>query len=247
MLPVTLGFAASFAGQTGVLAPGGGMKQILPWLVGAVVFVLRMTCRIRTHDDPRPQLRAGGMTYVYAALHAHQVSAIVGSEHGTGAMVSRSSDGQILIPALKIAGCVPVRGSGGKPHKGGVTALQRLIRHVAEGRPAFLAVDGPRGPRGHVHGGVGLLAQKTGSAVVTVVAVPSRRWIFAKTWDRLQLPLPLSTIDLYFSKPLFPKPEESLETFARRIADRLSELERQHDPSEAPAAQLEPRRSARAA
>ena len=220
------------------------MKQILPWLVGALVFVLRMTCRVRAHNDPRPQLRSGGISYVYAALHAHQVSAIVSAERGTGAMVSRSSDGQIIVPALKIAGCVPVRGSGGKPRKGGVTALQQLIRYIAAGQPAFLAIDGPRGPRGHVHGGVGLLAQKTGSAVLTVVAVPSRRWIFARTWDRLQLPLPLSTIDLYFAAPMYPKPEESLESFTGRLAQRLSELERQHDPSEASALKPELSRAA---
>lgn len=223
------------------------MKRILSWLVGAAILMLRMTCRVRTHNDPRSRLRASGVSYVYAALHAHQIAAVVTSEPGTGAMVSRSADGQILVPTLKIAGCVPVRGSGGKPHKGGFTALQRLIKHVSAGHPAFLAIDGPRGPRGHVHGGVGLLAQKTDSAVVTVVAIPSRRWVMAKTWDRLQLPAPFSTIHLYFSEPLSPESDEPLERFARRVGKSLVELERRHDPSEASAAQASPSASYRAA
>jgi hypothetical protein len=46
-----------------------------------------------------------------AFLHAHQLSIIIGSEPGTAAMVSRSRDGQLVVPALKLAGCVVFRGS----------------------------------------------------------------------------------------------------------------------------------------
>ena len=97
----------------------------------------------------------------------------------------------------------------------------------------MLAVDGPRGPRGVVQKGVGLLARKANAAVIAAVLVPSRRWILTGSWDRTQIPKPFSTIDGYMSEPLIPEPDESLDEFAKRVEVALNQLEAQYDPSEA--------------
>lgn len=208
------------------------LLRLVGWLIGIAVFILRMTCRIRVHDDPRPALTAAGTGHVFAMLHAHQVGASMGAERGTGAMVSRSADGEIIIPALRVGGHIPIRGSSGS-RKGGATALQALMDHVKGGRPAILAVDGPRGPRGSVQKGIGLLARKTDTAVLAVIAVPSRRWIIRQTWDRLQVPKPFSAIHYYFAEPLFPELNEPLEQFAQRVQASLNRLEVSFDPAEA--------------
>lgn len=150
-------------------------------------------------------------------------------------MVSRSADGQILIPSLRVRGIVPIRGSSNDRgrDKGGRSGLDALIKHVHSGRPAYLAVDGPRGPRGHVHKGVALLSQRTGAAIVVLVPIPSRRWILIKAWDRLQIPKPFSTIDGYFAETIHPDPKESLEAYGERIERALNALERRRDPAEA--------------
>lgn len=149
-------------------------------------------------------------------------------------MVSRSADGQIIVPALRVRGVVPVRGSGARRgvEKGGHAALRALIEHVAGGAPAYLAVDGPRGPRGDVHKGIAVLARETRAVVVTLVAVPTRRWTLG-SWDRLQIPKPFAQIDAYFGKPLVFAPEENAESFCTRVAEVLYRLESQHDPAEA--------------
>ena len=150
-------------------------------------------------------------------------------------MVSRSLDGQIIVPALRVRGVVPVRGSGGKGRgtgRGGREALDALIEHVQGGRPAYLAVDGPRGPRGHVHKGVAVMARQCDAAVLPMVAVPARRWIL-RSWDRLQIPKPFSAIDGYFAAPIFPAAGETAEQLRQRIEAALLELERKHDPREA--------------
>ncbi len=208
---------------------------IVSWSSALAILCLRYTCRIRVHQDPRASLRESGQPYIYAVLHAHQVAAIMDSEPGTGAMVSRSADGQIIVPILRLSGCVPVRGSSGKhgQDKGGRAALDALVEHVTAGRPGYLAVDGPRGPRGRVHKGVALLARRTGAAVVTIVPIPSRRWILSRSWDRLQIPKPFARIDGYCGAPLTMRPEESLDEFARRIEQTLGDLEQKHVPGEA--------------
>lgn len=100
--------------------------------------------------------------------------------------------------------------------KVGRRPFQSLIRHVLNGNGAMMAVDGPRGPRGAVQKGIGLLAQKTNAAVLMAVAVPSRRWIFRRTWDQFQLPKPFSCIDVHLSDPLWPAAGESLDRFTER-------------------------------
>ena len=214
------------------------MKWLASWAVALAISFLRNTCRIRTFDDPRDQLRASGQRYVYSILHAHQVAIVIGAEPGTGAMVSRSADGEMIVPALRIRGCIPVRGSGNGRrvggNKGGSTALLALINHVRGGRPAVLAVDGPKGPRNFVQRGITTLATEADAVVLNVITIPSRRWILSKTWDRLQIPKPFSTINAYFAEPLKKRPEENAEQFRQRIEDSMRELEARFDAEEAP-------------
>ncbi len=212
------------------------MKPLLPriagWLVGFYVLLLQRTCRLRFHNDCREALASQGVRYVCGSLHAHQISCMLGAERGTAAIVSRSNDGEMVVPMLRMTGHVPIRGSSGTGRKGGATALQSLIKHVLGGGGAMLAVDGPRGPRGSVQRGIAMLAQKTDAAVLMAVGVPKRRWVIRKTWDQFQIPLPFCAIDLYMSEPLICKPGEPLELFTKRIEMALRELEAKYDPAE---------------
>lgn len=209
--------------------------KILAWPLAAAMLVLRATCRVRLHADPRLQLRAESEPYVYAVMHAHQISMAINREHGTAAMVSRSADGDLLIPGFRALGIVPIRGSNRTTGKdrGGRLALDALILHVAGNSPALLAVDGPRGPRNRVRKGIAVLSQQSGAAVLNVIAVPSRRWILRKSWDRLQIPMPFCRIDAYFAAPLRSGSNEGVEPFRRRIEESLNELEAMWDPTEA--------------
>lgn len=214
-------------------------RPVAGWAAAMVVLFLRLTCRIRRHGDPRAELRARSRDYVYSVLHAHQLATVIGAERGTGAMVSQSMDGAILVPSLQLCGVVPVRGSSSKNgrDKGGRAAFQALIEHVTDGSPAYLAVDGPRGPRNRIHKGIALLSMKSGAAVVNVCAVPDRRWILPRTWDRLQIPKPFTTINVFFSEPIALQDGESAEQYRQRIEASLNQLEREHDPDEAKMAQ----------
>jgi len=209
------------------------MKRITPWLVCAAFLLLRWTCRVRFHNDPRSDLRRTGRNYVFAAMHAHQIAALLVSEPESGVMVSRSADGGIMVPVIRLSGCRPVRGSGGKPRKGGSRAMHQMIRHVRGGRPAALTVDGPLGPRGRVHPGILMLAEKTGAKIIPVSVLPTRRIVLQKTWDRFQLPLPGATIDVRFGPPLAPRHGEPLEAAAERLERRLEMLDRRWDPTQA--------------
>lgn len=211
------------------------LRSLGAWLGAVVVLLLWFTCRVRYHNDPRPRLRRQGTPYVYAFLHAHQISTVIAAERGTGAMVSNSADGEVLIPSLRVRGIIPVRGStrSGAETKGGADALAALTKFSRAGAPVYFAVDGPRGPRNHVRRGVAQLAIDAHAAVLVAVAVPSRRWILSKTWERFQIPYPFARIDVFFEQPTVPLEREDVEALRERISTRLNALEMLHDPTEA--------------
>jgi lysophospholipid acyltransferase (LPLAT)-like uncharacterized protein len=199
------------------------------------MLILRATCRVRLHNDPRPTLRADGARYVYSVLHAHQIAAATCRERGTAAMVSQSRDGDFVSLGLKLVGIKTIRGSSRRRGKdnGGLSALSNLVEHVRTGHPAYLAVDGPRGPRNRVHKGIAVLSQQTGAAVLNVVAVPTRRWIFKRSWDRFQIPKPFCRIEIFVAAPIWPQHGEPIEQYRRRIEQSLCQLEILGDPAEA--------------
>ena len=211
------------------------LSQIAGWLLAGIVLVWRLSCRYRIERDPRPGLRAQGRPYAYALLHAHQIAAVfVNDEDRMGAMVSRSADGELLVPSLLVRRVRAVRGSTRKDDrdKGGGEALQRLADLLRQRVPVLLAVDGPRGPRNHVHKGVAKLALETGAAVLPTMVLPSRRFFLGKTWDRMQVPQPFSTVRLCFGPPIEPTGGEDPERLRHRIEGALERLEAEQDPLE---------------
>jgi lysophospholipid acyltransferase (LPLAT)-like uncharacterized protein len=102
----------------------------------------------------------------------------VNDDRRMAAMVSRSRDGALLVPSLIVRRVTAVRGSSRSKgcDKGGRKALQGMVDHLRRDTPALLAVDGPKGPRNHVHRGVVDLAVEADAPVLPVVVLPSRRW-----------------------------------------------------------------------
>ncbi|SMP39651.1 hypothetical protein SAMN06265222_101337 [Neorhodopirellula lusitana] len=196
--------------------------------------LIRGSVCLHVVNDQRDRIkRESDRQFIYAILHAHQVAAVALSDPQTGALVSRSRDGDLLVPLLKSCGCVPIRGSSGHGRKGGATALAQLIRHVEQGHPAVIAVDGPKGPRGKVQKGAAMLAQKTGVPILPVVLVPRRRFIFAKAWDRMQIPIPFTRLDCRFGDPIYASDSDDLDQVSLAVEARLASLEQDTDPEEA--------------
>ncbi|QDV84531.1 lysophospholipid acyltransferase family protein [Planctomycetes bacterium TBK1r] len=209
------------------------MNRVLPFLVTGFIWLIRTTCRVRAVNDSRDRLRAAGQPYLYAGLHGQQIAMVVHAEKGAGALVSRSKDGDLIARTLEKTGVIPIRGSSGASRKGGVTALRALVAHVSSGRPACVAVDGPKGPRGIASPGIAMLSQKTGAPVLPMSLIPTKRIVLSRTWDRTQIPLPFCRIDGIFGDPMYPRDGESVAEFTQRIQDELLRLEAAYDPSEA--------------
>lgn len=209
------------------------MNTFIGWILACFMLLLRAVTRGRFVDDPRPALRARKQPYIMAALHAHQVAAVChNDEKGLVAMVSRSTDGDLLVPSLKVRGIIPVRGSSSKKgkDKGGLRALISMGQMMEKGHGAIITVDGPRGPRGAAQPGVAVLGQRLDAAILPVVSVASRYWTLTKTWDRMQIPKPFSSVRIIYGPIIWAKDWPDREALQGEIARALHELEQTHDP-----------------
>lgn len=119
-------------------------------------------------------------------------------------LISHSRDGEIQNKVFRSLGYSVIRGSTGR---GGVRAAVECIRCLKHGGSMAMTPDGPRGPSGEVQGGVMLMAQKSGAALVPVGVSARPRWL-APTWDRYMIPMPFARALFIIGDPIYV-PEES--------------------------------------
>lgn len=168
--------------------------------------VLRLTWRVH-FSDPHGVMEAGrDRPFIICAWHNRLAYAMVTIRESilpkTGrrmaAMVSASKDGAFLVEILRAFDVVPVRGSTSRR---GRQALLELSRQVKAGLHLGITPDGPRGPCYEIQDGILSLAQLTGLPIVPLGCQAGRKVRFG-SWDRFQLPWPLTRCDMAFGEPL---------------------------------------------
>lgn len=168
--------------------------------------MLRFTWRVN-FSDPHGMIEAGrDRPFILCAWHNRLAYAMIAIREGiqpkTGrrmaAMVSASRDGAFLVEILRAFDVEPVRGSTSRR---GRQALLELSRQVKAGLHLGITPDGPRGPCYEIQDGILSLAQLTGLPIVPL-GCQARRKVRFKSWDRFQLPWPLTRCDVAFGEPL---------------------------------------------
>ncbi|EPR42284.1 protein of unknown function DUF374 [Desulfovibrio sp. X2] len=120
-------------------------------------------------------------------------------------VVSQSKDGEFLAQILNGLSICTARGSS---RRGGLQALREARRFMREeGRDIVVTVDGPKGPRHKAKEGAIYLAAKENALLLPIRAHYARPHVFAKAWDRFQLPLPFSRVRLVFGPAFSLGPE----------------------------------------
>jgi lysophospholipid acyltransferase (LPLAT)-like uncharacterized protein len=114
-------------------------------------------------------------------------------------ITSQSFDGEYIARFIRRFGYGAVRGSS---TRGGVSALVELIRVMRAGIPAAFSIDGPKGPKYVAKPGACVLAKKTGNPMMPFVVETKNFWE-VKSWDRLQIPKPFSSVRVLIGSPIF--------------------------------------------
>jgi hypothetical protein len=149
-------------------------------------------------------------------------------EFTPAAMVSRSRDGELIADVCRRLNFRPVRGSSSR---GGREALAAMVEDLVEHHFAVHAVDGPQGPRGVIKAGLIRMAQLSGVPIVPVYISVDRAWVL-RSWDRLLIPKPFSTVVVRWGSPI-PIPGEletdAFETLRLEIEKRMWETQAEED------------------
>lgn len=167
-------------------------ERVIPVLAGWLLRAIGATLRVEVQADERLRaLLAEGKPVILYGWHGSLLVGAYGfARYRPYVMISQSRDGERIARTVERLGFRPVRGSSSR---GGVRALLQMVR-LLEG-PVVCAhlVDGPRGPRGEVKPGLVLLAQRSGATLIGLVGYVTRKWV-AKSWDRMQVPLPFARV-----------------------------------------------------
>ncbi len=115
------------------------------------------------------------------------------------AIASASRDGGMLARTIELFGVRPVRGSSSRR---GAQALLEMARLAEQGYDLAVTPDGPRGPRYRLQPGVVGLAAATGMPIVLACCEVVRKKEL-KTWDRFQIPLPFSEINVSSTERIY--------------------------------------------
>lgn len=155
--------------------------------------IWRLLSRSWRADVTERQPRDPSGPAIFACLHRDILAAIVHCRPARPALlVSKSLDGQILIRTLASDGYRFVRGSTGHDGREGYVGLLRELR---AGHHVGVAVDGPRGPFGHIHPGALQLARQAGVGIVPL-SVRVRPALRLGSWDRTVVPLPWARVEV---------------------------------------------------
>ncbi len=113
-------------------------------------------------------------------------------------VVSPSHDGGLLASVLERLGLRTVRGSSTRK---GMSALLNAVKLMKKEKiHACVTIDGPLGPRHIPKDGACFLAFHA-DAFIVPVRLKMRSSVKLKTWDKFQIPLPFSRIDIEYGIP----------------------------------------------
>jgi len=179
-------------------------------LAAGVLYVLlrllRFTWRVHFSDPHGVLDAAADRPFILCAWHNRIIYALFAAHdvirprtsRKVAAMVSASRDGAFAVEVLHTFGIVPVRGSTSRR---GSQALLESARQAKAGLHLAITPDGPRGPVHEIQQGILSLGQVTGLPIVPLGCV-ARRKVRFNSWDRFQLPWPLTRCDVVFGEPL---------------------------------------------
>jgi lysophospholipid acyltransferase (LPLAT)-like uncharacterized protein len=170
-------------------------RSILQFLGSSLKWKIEDPYHFLQNEDQKPYLvtfwhnRILMIAYIYSQILPHRRAKT---------LISPSRDGEWITSIIEQFGFSAIRGSTSKK---GALAFRELLQVVKkENCDIGITPDGPRGPVYRVQPGVIRLSQLTGRPILPVTYHIQHK-IELKSWDRFQIPIPLSEITLVLGKP----------------------------------------------
>lgn len=182
--------------------------------------LFQWTWKIEVRETPElKKLLEQNAIFVVAHWHGEELGILhLLKRYRVACMVSQSFDGELVARMIHHLGSKAVRGSSSR---GAVQALKGILRLAKEGWRPSVAVDGPRGPRHEVKKGVVEIAKILKVPILPINMACSKSFIFQKSWNKSELPLPFSRIVVEWGVPIHFEASKELEAYLNPIAEAL--------------------------
>lgn len=190
-----------------------------------IAWVLSKTLRIQVVLHPN-YIKTN--PYLFAFWHGKQFlpSITMRKQHKTdGAiLVSSSRDGEIISTLLQNFGYETIRGSS---RRDTIKATAAIVRRLKNNQSVALAIDGPIGPIYKVKPGLSRMAQKFNLEILPMGSAFSRKWVFSKAWDKLEIPKPFSKAVIYVGEPYLVPEQCDLEKINLELEEKIHAADKQ--------------------
>ncbi len=167
--------------------------------------------------------RRMGKGLIYTFWHREIFSATwFWRRRGIVVMTSQNFDGEYIARIIQKHGYGAARGSSSR---GGGRALVEMVRCHRKGLDTAFTIDGPRGPRFVAKPGSVQLAKATGAAILCFHAAVRHAWVFRKSWDLTEFPLPFSRAAMFVAPPIAVPHDADRDEQARKLQQVQSTLD----------------------
>jgi lysophospholipid acyltransferase (LPLAT)-like uncharacterized protein len=136
------------------------------------------------------------------------------------ALISPHSDGKIISNVVSKFDFGVIEGS---TNKGSTRALKTIIRKLSLGSNIVITPDGPRGPLYKINSNITNISEKYNIKIIPLSFNSSRNFTL-KSWDKLIIPLPFSTIKIFVGEAIiFSKNQEYNDNYLEKKLAELAE------------------------
>ncbi|MGE5326191.1 MAG: lysophospholipid acyltransferase family protein [Deltaproteobacteria bacterium] len=194
------------------------------WLGYIAVALVGRTLRWETFGwENWEAARRGGKGLIYTFWHREIFGAMwYWRKRGIVVMTSQNFDGEYTARIIRMHGYGAARGSSSRGARG---ALVEMIKCHRNGLDTAFTIDGPRGPRFVAKRGSVILAKSTGAAILCFHVAVRKAWVFRRSWDQTQFPLPLSRAAMFIAPPIFVSADADENELARKLQEVQSALD----------------------
>ncbi len=161
--------------------------------------------------------RQAGKGLIYTFWHREIFGAMwCWRKRGIVVMTSQNFDGEYTARIIRMHGYGAARGSSSRGARGALAEMAECHRN---GLDTAFTIDGPRGPRFVAKRGSVILAKSTGAAILCFHVVARKAWVFRKSWDQTQFPIPFSRAAMFIAPPIFVPADADETEQARKLEE----------------------------
>lgn len=178
-------------------------RWLASWLLFVVVRMLGATYRYRVfgaeHRSAAAALHPSG-SFCLALWHEHLFASILAhSGQKFAPLASLSEDGDLVTFVMDRIGFKTIRGSSSRR---GEEARHDMVGALAGGWFTAITMDGPRGPRRRLKGGIVDVARRGNVAILPLITIADRQWVLTRSWDQFKIPKPFARVAVQYGAPL---------------------------------------------